>query len=279
MLQVKPMQVEDFQFATELANTMNWNMASEDFEFNLSLEPEGCLVAFDNSKRIGIATCISFGRLGWFGNLIVSEKYRKKGVGSLLVRHSIDYLKSKGVKTVGLYAYTNLSDFYCGLGFRQESDFTLMAVDNLDSKPNNTKLEPGAKHIQEIVKFDNDFFGGNRAKLLESIILEKGNLSYCWMENEQVIGYVAASVYERMAWVGPLICKAGKTEVANSLVTFVLSKLNGLSVYAVLPKKETALSSLFSKFGFKEEFSVARMFFGEKVSKNCIYLAESLERG
>ncbi len=279
MLQVKPMQVEDFQFATELANTINWNMTPEDFEFNLSLEPEGCFVAFDSSKRIGIATCISFGRLGWFGNLIVSEKYRKKGVGSLLVKHSIDYLKSKGVKTVGLYAYNNLTDFYSGLGFKQDNDFILVTVDNLDCKPTHTQLELGVKHIQEIEKFDNDFFGGNRAKLLESIILEKGNLSYCWIENGQVIGYVAATVYEKMAWVGPLICKAGKNEVANSLATAVLSKLNGLNVYAVLPKKETALSSLFSKFGFKEEFSVSRMFFGEKVSKNCIYLAESLERG
>jgi GNAT superfamily N-acetyltransferase len=279
MLQVKPMQVEDFQFATELANTMNWNMAPEDFEFNLSLEPKGCFVAFDSSKRIGIATCISFGRLGWFGNLIVSEKYRKKGIGSLLVKHSIDYLNSKGAKTVGLYAYNNLTDFYSGLGFKQDNDFILVTVDNLDCNTTHTQLEPGVKHIREIIKFDNDFFGGNRAKLLESIILEKGNLSYCWMENDQVTGYVAATVYERMAWVGPLICKTGKTEVANSLVTSVFSKLNGLGVYAVLPKKETELSSLFSKFGFKVEFSVSRMFFGEKVSKNCIYLAESLERG
>jgi predicted N-acetyltransferase YhbS len=279
MLQVKLMQVDDFQFATELANTMNWNMAPEDFEFNLSLEPEGCFVAFDSSERIGIATCISFDRLGWFGNLIVSEKYRKKGIGGLIVQHSMDYLKSKGVKTVGLYAYTNLSGFYSGLGFQQDSDFSFVAVDNLECKPTNIQLESGVKHIQEIEKFDNDFVGGNRARLLESVILEKGNLSYCCIENGQVIGYVAATVYEKMAWVGPLICKAGKTEAANSLVTSALSKLNGLSVYAVLPKNETALSVLFSKFGFKEEFSVSRMFFGEKVSKNCIYLAESLERG
>jgi GNAT superfamily N-acetyltransferase len=279
MLQVKPMRVDDFQFATELANTMNWNMAPEDFEFNLSLEPEGCFVAFDGSKRIGIATCISFGSLGWFGNLIVSEKYRKKGVGSLLVQHSIDYLRINGVKTIGLYAYTNLVDFYSGLGFKKDNDFTLVAVDNLDCKPTNIQIEPGVKYTQEIEKFDNDFFGGNRAKLLESVILEKGNLSYCCIENGQVIGYVAATVYEKMAWVGPLICKAGKTEVANSLVTTVLSKLNGLSIYAAFPKKEIMLSNLFTKFGFKEEFSVSRMFFGENVSKNCIYLAESLERG
>ena len=279
MLQVKPMQVDDFQFATELANTMNWNMAPEDFEFNLSLEPKGCLVAFDDAMRIGIATCISFGRQGWFGNLIVSEKYRKKGAGSLLLQTAINYLQSKGVKNIGLYAYPKLTDFYGGAGFKKDDDFAFVAIENLEQKPTNIQLEPGAKHIQEIEKFDNGFFGGNRSRLLESIILQKGNLSYCSIENGQVIGYIAATVYEKMAWVGPLICKAEKTEVANSLVTSVLSKLNGLNVYAVLPKNDTVLSRLFSKFGFEEEFSVSRMFFGEKNSKNCIYLAESLERG
>jgi predicted N-acetyltransferase YhbS len=279
MFQVKQMQVDDFQFATELANTMNWNMAPEDFEFNLSIEPKGCFVAYDGVKRIGIATCVSFGQLGWFGNLIVSEKYRKKGIGSLLVQHAIDSLKDKGVKTIGLYAYSYLTKFYISLGFKQNADFSLMAVEPLYCKPIDIQLEPAAKHIQEIEKFDTVFFGGNRSRILESIILEEGNLSYCWMENGKVSGYVAATVYEKMAWVGPLVCKTGENEVANSLVTTVFSKLNGLSVYAVIPKKEPAFFNLFSKFGFKEEFSVSRMFFGEKVSKNCIYLAESLERG
>ena len=279
MFQVKQMQVDDFQFATELANTMNWNMAPEDFEFNLSIEPKGCFVAFDGTKRIGIATSISFGPVGWFGNLIVSEKYRKKGIGSLLVQHAIDSLKDKGVKTIGLYAYSYLTKFYISLGFKQNADFSLMAVEPLYCKPRDIQFEPAAKHIHEIEKFDTGFFGGNRSRLLEYIILEKGNLSYCCIENGEFSGYVAATVYEKMAWVGPLVCKAGKPEVANSLVSTVLSKLNGLSLYTVLPKKETALSILFFKFGFKEEFSVSRMFFGEKISKNCIYLAESLERG
>ena len=136
-----------------------------------------------------------------------------------------------------------------------------------------------ALQLRAIEEFDGRCFGGNRKKLLESIILEKGNLGYCKFENNEVVGYVAATVYETMAWVGPLTCKADKVEVAASLVKAVLSILAGLSVYTVVPKKETDLASLFFKAGFREEFSVKRMFFGEFTAKNCIYLAESLERG
>ena len=242
MFQVKPMRPEDFQFATQLANTMNWNMAPEDFEFNATLEPEGCLIAYDGSERIGIATCIGFGSVGWFGNLIVDEKYREKGVGSLLVKHAVNYLQGKGVKTIGLYAYPNLKRFYGSLGFKVDEDFSLLSVESLGTLSAETLPEVGKKEIAAIESFDCQFFGGNRVRLLESIILEKGNLSYCQFEDGEVDGYVAATVYERMAWLGPLICKAGEFDVATSLVRAVLSKLGGLSVYAVVPKKETALA-------------------------------------
>ena len=109
MFHVKPMRIEDFQFATDLANTMDWNMATSDFEFMSSLEPEGCFVVFQGSERVGIATSISFGEVGWFGNLIVKQETRSRGVGGLVVKHAVNYLKSKGVKTIGLYAYPQLS--------------------------------------------------------------------------------------------------------------------------------------------------------------------------
>ena len=131
MFQVKQMSPSDFQFATKLANSMNWNMAPEDFEFNSSLEPEGCFVAFEDSDRVGIATCISFGTVGWFGNLIVEEKCRRKGAGRLLVKHAINYLQSKGVKTIGLYAYPNLDSFYGNLGFERDMDFSVLHTEIL----------------------------------------------------------------------------------------------------------------------------------------------------
>jgi len=279
MFQVKHMKPSDFQFATKLANTMNWNMATEDFEFMTSLEPEGCFVALQGSERIGIATSISFGKMGWFGNLIVKEKYRSKGAGSLIVEHSIKYLQSVGVKTIGLYAYQNLHNFYSNLGFERDEDFSLLQTESLPSVLPESLPNVQKQVIKAIEEFDEGFFGGNREKLLESIILEKGNLSYYCSENKHVVGYVAATVYESMAWVGPLICETANVDVAISLIKAVLSKLTNKSVYLVLPKKEAALLNMLFTLGFKEDFSVTRMFLGEAAEKNCIYLAESLERG
>jgi GNAT superfamily N-acetyltransferase len=279
MFQIKTMHPEDFAFAVELANTMDWNMAIEDFQFMTSLEPGGCFVLFDHSKPIGIATSNSYDKVGWFGNLIVKEEYRGKGAGSQLVKHAIDYLHDKGAETIGLYAYPNLVQFYSRLGFRYDEDFSVLHVPALKAISAEALSNVGTSNFQEIAAFDRRCFGGDRRKLLESIILDEGNLSYYVSKDDEATGYVAATVYETMAWVGPLVCQEGNVNAAVMLLEGVLRKLTGLRVYVALPKKETALAATLYTTGFREDFSVVKMFFGPNVARNCIYLAESLERG
>jgi GNAT superfamily N-acetyltransferase len=280
MFQIKLMQPKDFVIATELANTMNWNMAIEDFQFMTYLEPGGCFVLFNDSQPIGIATCNSYGKVGWFGNLIVKEEYRGKGAGSQLVKHAIGFLQDKRVETIGLYAYPNLIGFYNDLGFRYDEDFSVQQTQSLKKTlPLETMSIVETKHFQQILEFDHRCFGGNRRKLLESIILEESNLSYYISKDDEVIGYLTSTIYEKMAWVGPLMCQKENVDSAVALLKKVLSKLTGSSVYMALPKKDSPLIDTLSTAGFKENFSVARMFLGPKTVKNCIYLAESLERG
>jgi len=279
MFRVEPMCKKDFRFAAELANTMDWNMAPQDFQFNFDLEPRGCLIALHDRERVGIATCISFDKVGWFGNLVVREKYRNMGVGSLIVRHAVDYLHSRGVDYIGLYAYPNLTRFYGNLGFLADGDFLVLKADLQASFSSGALARIEKTQIESIEKFDQRFFGGDRKRLLESIILEEGNLSYLSQERNDIVGYVAATVYWKMAWVGPLICEERKVDVATALLKSVIIKLAGKTVYAVLPKRESTLANLLFNYGFREDFSVTMMHLGKNVAKNCIYMPESLERG
>jgi len=279
MFHVKKMSIEDFMFAISLTDQMGWNLAVSDFEFMMELEPEGCFVLSEDSERIGIATTVSFGKIGWFGNLIVSKNRRGKGAGSLLVRHSIKYLKSRNVETVGLYAYVERIPFYRRLGFEYDSDFVVLKGKGFSSPIGACLREPEKKNVQKIVDFDRYCFGSSRRKLLEPILLDSDNLCYMHMEQERILGYAIAEVFGKMAELGPLTCMEGRSDIAVGLLRAMLGKLKGFGVSLYVPKNETPILSMLLESGFSESFQVARMSLGAPVGGNCIYLAESLERG
>jgi GNAT superfamily N-acetyltransferase len=279
MFQARTMQPSDFKFAAELANTMDWNMAPEDFAYNSSLEPDGCLVLYDGLQRLGVATSISYGKVGWFGNLIIDPTNRKKGAGSFLVRHAVEYLHNKGVECIGLYAYPHLANFYGRIGFVPDIEFSVLHASQLKSVSSEQLTKITEQNFQKIVDFDTQCFGANRERLFKSIVLVEGNIGYFVNGNAKVDGYVAAKVYEDMAEVGPLACSPDRPEVALKLLKAALSNLVGFDVYIYLPRNQTLLQGYLRSMGFQEEFYLTRMYLAQNLSKNCIYIAESLERG
>jgi GNAT superfamily N-acetyltransferase len=273
------MSAEDFPFAVQATNQVGWNLSEGDFEFALELEPDGCFVLLDNTERIGIATTVSYGRIGWFGNLFVIESHRKKGAGSLLVKYSIDYLQSRNVETVGLYAYQERIPFYLRLGFKLDSEFIVLKGKRFSSPAKAGLREFKKADIQMIVEVDSSCFGSSRKKLLEPILLDEGNLCYVCVESRQIVGYVVAKLYGRMAEVGPLVCMKEHSNVAVDLLKTTLNKLQDFEVSMCVPKKEASIVDMLMASGFKESFRVARMFLGCHATEECINLPESLERG
>jgi len=279
MLHVENMLAADFPFAVKLANTMDWNMNQEDFKLNLKLEREGCFVLFDRIDRAGIATCISFERVGWFGNLVVDEDRRNQGGGTILVQKAISYLRHKGVETIGLYAYQHLVRFYENIGFKSNQEFSVFQG-KTDSHCIKSKLERiTEKDVPEVTGFDKECFRGNRRKLLKPICLNENNQCYLAKHKGKITGYIMAKNYDKMIEVGPLICRRESNDVAKSLLGTVLSNSMGREVFVCLPTENNPLIGLLAEMGLKERFRVTRMFLGPAVAESCTYIAESLERG
>ena len=281
MFHVRIMELKDFPFAVSLANTMNWNMTSEDFEFNMRLEPNGCFVLLDNAQPVGLATCISYGQVGWFGNLVVRDSARKQGAGNQLVQHAVSYLKKAGATTIGLYAYPHLAAFYSKIGFKLDTDFLVLKADAVSALPHDSRSvrQTETQDLPTFIDFDRGCFGASRKKILESILKNHDNVGYIAVEGPEKVGFVIAKVYDEAAEIGPLNCKKSKPEAAAKLLGSVLGRLEGFEAYMYMPAAETALLNQAFKAGFKEEFRLKRMFLGPVVAKTCIYSAESLERG
>ena len=279
LFRVKNMSTEDFAFAIDVTNLMDWGLTTADFEFMLKLEPEGCFVLLDDSEKVGIATTVSFGRVGWFGNLIVREDKRKKGGGSLLVSHALKYLKTKNVKTVGLYAYPNAIPFYTRLGFKYDSDFVVLKGKGVFLTVDADVTAAGKHDLKPVIELDHNCFGADRRKVLEPILADPSNLCYVSFEGNRLVGFAMATIYSETAELGPFVCSQERGDVATNLVSAAINGLKGYEVSLCIGEKEVSVIDLLVKSGFGESFRVSRMFFGKPGTKDCIYAAESLERG
>jgi GNAT superfamily N-acetyltransferase len=281
MFRVEKMRVDDFPFAVQLANTMDWDMVVEDFEFAVELEPEGCFMLLHGSERAGVTTCVSYGRVGWFGNLVVGEAFRRRGAGAFLVRHAITYLKGVGVETVGLYAYPHLIGFYGQFGFKADVDFLVFQGKAVSAVAGETwQLRRAKKQdIPALIDFDSGCFGACRRKLLEPMLRDEDNLCYMAVDEHGITGYCAATVYAKAAGIGPLMCRRNRGGAAVALLQAVLGSVGNREVFICVPAEEKNLLEMLSKAGLQEKFCVTRMFLGPAAAKGCKYVAESLERG
>ena len=280
MLRVRTMQEEDFEFAVRVTDLMAWDLTTADFAFMTMLEPEGCFVLLRNAEKIGVATTVRFGQVAWFGNLIVAPEARKSGGGTLLVNHAVNYLVREGVETVGLYAYVDRIPFYRTLGFACDSDFTAVrgVAPSASTCPPEVR-EAEKREVDEIVDFDRACFGESRRKLLEPLLLDPDSLCHVYVESHSIAGFALAKVDLRAAEVGPLVCSSGRSDIATSLLTVTLDKLKGSEVSMCIPKKKAGLIRFLTKLGLAERLRVARMFLGPPVNRDCLWAAESLERG
>jgi ribosomal protein S18 acetylase RimI-like enzyme len=276
---MEKMRPADFLFAVKLANTMDWSTTTEDFCFNAKLEPDGCFLLLDEQERVGVSTCISYGRVGWFGNLVVREAYRQKGAGSIIVKHAINYLKNKGVETIGLYTYPPLLEFYRKFGFKKEQDFLVLQAKIVSSGIEEKMKRARKQDLPAIVEFDKRCYGASRKKLLQEIILSEDNFCYVSFKEGEIVGYATAKVSGELAEVGPLVCRRNQPQTATHLLRAVLSKLEGNEALMYLPASEKNIFKTAIKFGFEEKFRIVRMFLGSHEAEECLYVAESLERG
>ncbi len=280
MFHVEIMTREDFEFAVNLTNTSNWDMAAEDFEFNMKLEPEGCFVLSENSERIGLITTVSFEKVGFFGNLIISEKHRGKGAGALLAKHAIDYLKeTTKVKTVAWYSYMNAVPFYHKLGYEEDADFIILRGKGLASEKISDIRQALKSDVQKILQLDSYCLGFSRAKLMKLLLQNLNNMTFVAVRNEKLTGYAIAKVYDGSAQIGPIVTAEEQVKTASNLMGAIMGRLIGSEISLCIPGKKEEFLKVLEHLGFHEDFRVARMFSGEPLGNGCVFAAESLERG
>ncbi|MDZ7337726.1 MAG: GNAT family N-acetyltransferase [candidate division KSB1 bacterium] len=92
----------------------------EMLDMYLSTSPPGCMVAERGGRLVGVAFSHVYGSTGWVGPVAVAPQAQGRGVGTELMRRTVEFLRGAGCTTIGLEtmprSYRNLG-FYLKLGF------------------------------------------------------------------------------------------------------------------------------------------------------------------
>jgi hypothetical protein len=114
---------------------------------------------------------------------------------------------------------------------------------------------------------------------LEPVLHDPTNLCHVCTDDDWILGFIVAKVFDEESEIGPLVCRGGYDDVAMDLLKTTLKKLNRGEVSLCVPEKESKILNLLKRNGFREDFSLVRLYRGPPMINDYIYVVESLERG
>jgi ribosomal protein S18 acetylase RimI-like enzyme len=172
---VEPFRIGDIQSFMELATAENWVAGEWEFEFLLTVFPQGCLVVRDGGTAVGFVTSLLHERSGWIGNLVVAAPFRGRGIGQALFRQSTAVLRKAGARTVWLTASEAGMPLYEKHGFK--------ALDLINRWVGSGRQRRGAEEVftgsyglaAPAHKLDAAGWGDRRQELLD-VVAQRGRV-------------------------------------------------------------------------------------------------------
>lgn len=265
---IRPFKDEDIDFAYKLDVIEQWDDTRNDIKRMLNYEPNGCFIAEINSKPVGHVFSISYGRLGWIGLLIVKAEYRRRGIGTLLTKRAMNYLLSCKVEAMKLEAVSAIADLYRKLGFVDE-------YDSLRFIGVSRKITPLSSHcvnslkkeeITKLAKFDGEYFGANRIKILTRLCYAHPKLCFVSYEEAKIVGYIICRETQTGYRIGPWVCNPKNPQTAQELLTKCMTTMRrDEKLFVGVPAVNMAAVEILQDFDFKQYSKSIRMYFGEKL--------------
>jgi GNAT superfamily N-acetyltransferase len=217
--------------------------------------PDGhILVAAAGKKLVGGACCASFGTSGWIGALGVLPRARRRGTGDLLTRACINWLQSRGARSVFLYATDMGRPVYERVGFVAEARARAWRGVAPGPPPEGVRrLRPSDR--ARILELDALATGEDRHAVLDMLPALLG----LGIEREGVLEGFALQT----PWgAGPAIV-AADAEAGLALLRGLVVEPQPLTI--TVPDDNPAASDALSRWGFQPVNSALRMRYGAPV--------------
>lgn len=171
---IRSMSAEDIASALLLCRESGWNQLQQDWQRLIAYDPDGCCVAAGNGQIAGTVTTTRYGRdLGWIGMMLVHPEFRRLGIATALIKHSVDYLKSRSVRCIKLDATPDGEQVYRKQGFEAEWSFQRWSREGSTTNTQTDPLHIESRLSDDVIKLDRSAFGADRSEFLR--LLSEGS--------------------------------------------------------------------------------------------------------
>lgn len=243
-LAIRQLGADDLDFALALTWAEGWCYTRGELERMLKLDPQGSFL-YEEDKPLGFITCVTYGRTGVVGHLVVSKAVRGRRIGHSLISKAIDYMSGKGADSMLLYATEDGAKLYLKHGFRVLREVSCIHVDN-KPKPAQDPMRRCSKVLRkdlgQIIAMDASLFGDDRSRLIELLYDEFPQHAFKIEEGGRVTGFCFARITDTGFDLGPWSCVSGSRADADSLFRAVLSSIGKGTVYlGIFPENRDAV--------------------------------------
>lgn len=231
-MSVRVMRPEDMDFVLGLVRREGWTYDSPEIARMLRLDPEGSFV-YEEGEPLGVVNTITYGRTGFIGILVVSEKGRGRGIGRILLSNAIEHCESKGAESIYLFATSDGARLYEKHGFRR---CHIVHCIEAEVAP---ELLPGGgamcrplrrQELGDVLDIDRVLFGDDRSQLLRALFDEHPDNAFKVEREGEIVGYAMGRRTMLTMDLGPWVCTSGRAEDAEALLSRTLGSLGGHGV-------------------------------------------------
>jgi predicted N-acetyltransferase YhbS len=279
-IDIRPMEATDLPACLRLSRRAGWNQTEADWQRFLDLQPDGCFVADGATEVVGTVTTCAFGPVAWVAMVLVDPAVRRRGIGTALLHHALDFLDRRGVATVRLDATPLGRPLYERLGFVEQ--FALARYEGkLPPAPAVPEVEPAAvgEQWEALAALDEEVTGTDRRRLLFRLFTgQPGGVVRCVREADQPKGFVALRRGDRALQIGPCIAAP---EAGPLLLADVCRHYPGRAVYLDMPLPNEAATRLADAQGLAVKRYLTRMCRGVPVCERLemLWASSGPEKG
>lgn len=258
-VRIRQMDDADLGRILELRSVVRWSADPRAFDLLRGVRDARWAVAeAPGAVLAGMVGAVPLGSIGVLCHLAVRDGYRGLGLGAALSSWAVAYLKSRGAKTVRLYATRQAEGLYRSLGFRASAARTVYRLEEASRPPGPPRRADGYEvgtltfaGLPELYGVDRWGYGADRSHLVFATLrLHPGNGLVARDSSGRIKGYLIRSAGGDAIRLGPFV--AATPYVARLLLARALGETGPSPVRVIVPGPEDCPAhAVLRGFGFR----------------------------